>query len=273
MKDKQTIFSQFVMTLIVFLTAGMSACTNEELNHTLGNYLGNGSTIAKLDQNNNSTNPSGNATVSRPNSGHVTNNPRSNIHGNTALGPSCGTGKSNSICLGIKYIVYANSYGQGIVNQQEAFQNLEGINRVWSQCGIAFQIDQYLVANAQDYRLRYNPQEYDELNDIRRTFSDDVTLLVVTTGKWMGNLDGPANAWTNMPGEIVYGAVMESVVATFPNIIAHELGHYMNLDHNYSDTTNLMTQVIADNSVNLNQGQCQVARDGIQNYWQRMLRS
>ena len=55
------------------------------------------------------------------------------------------------------------------------------------------------------------------------------------------------------------GAVLEAEVADNSNIVAHELGHYLNLDH-VSDQTNLMNPVIYGYSKGLSENQCEEMR-------------
>jgi predicted Zn-dependent protease len=64
---------------------------------------------------------------------------------------------------------------------------------------------------------------------------------------------------------------MESAVGTYANIIAHELGHYLNLDH-WEDKANVMNAVIYEKSSKLLQEQCVTARAAISYYWKAMLR-
>src|SRR5690606_23873099 len=129
-------------------------------------------------------------------------------------------------CLALKYVVYENSVGVPVINEEQVLANIRAINSVWSVCGIAFQVDDLVSTDPTDYGLRYNTATSSELNSIRRTYSDRETLLVVTTGQWSGSLGaGAANAWTMMPGGGIYGAILESVVARSSNLIAHELGH------------------------------------------------
>ena len=188
------------------------------------------------------------------------------------VGTSCKSNDSNQICLGLKYVVYKNSKGESVVSQPDAVKNVDNINKLWKQCGIAFQIDEFVAADAPTDKLSHNPANMGELDDIRKVYSDANTLLVVTTGKWdrsgsLGNTG--ANAWTSMPGEDLYGAIHESTVGTFSNIMAHELGHYLNLDH-MNDESDLMNPIIADSSTKLTQQQCASARASVSTYWQRI---
>ena len=186
----------------------------------------------------------------------------------------CSVKDENNFCLGLKYIAYKNSNGRPVISADQAKENVTSINQIWSQCKITFKIDSFESVDPDEYSLKYNTSDSIELNDIRKTFDDQSHLLVVTIGKWdrsgtLGNTG--ANAWTSMPGESMMGVVMESTVATFSNIIAHELGHYLNLDH-MKDKSDLMNPIIYDSSTSLNLSQCQQARLAVETYWQHMLR-
>jgi hypothetical protein len=74
-----------------------------------------------------------------------------------------------------------------------------------------------------------------------------------------------------MPGDAPYGVVLEKPVDTYSNIVAHELGHYLNLAH-AGDTGDLMNPIIYDNSTVLSEYQCSAARDAATTYWQSMMR-
>ena len=196
-------------------------------------------------------------------------------HGPRSVGSSCSEGSgSDRICLGVKLVTYQDSMGQPVINSSEAAANQRGINQVWNQCNIGFQIEDYQAVDPNTYGLRYNTAENFELDGIRRNFNDDSNLLVVVTGAWdrTGSLGATgANAWTAMPGESLLGVVLESSVGTFANIIAHELGHYLGLGHE-SDASDLMNPIIYDSSTTLSQYQCSSARSTAMSYWQRMIR-
>ena len=192
----------------------------------------------------------------------------------TTVGPTCHSADPNQICLGLKYVVYNTTAGTPVVSQQQSIDNIDGINSVWNSCGIKFQIDQFLPVTPQSENLVYNTSSYSELDEIRSDFATKTDLLVVTTGSWdrsgtLGNTG--ANAWTTMPDGGLYGVVLESPVGTYVNIIAHELGHYLNLDH-VSDTSNLMSPIIYSSSTGLTTNQCQEARSAVQYFWAKMLR-
>jgi len=190
------------------------------------------------------------------------------------VGPTCVDGDSNTLCLALKYVVYDDSTGKPVVSQDDAVKVVQQINQAFSQCNIAFQMEEYVAANPADYKLDFNTSNQSDLDNIRKAFMNDSTLLVTTTGKWdrsgsLGNTG--ANAWTAMPGEGTYGAILEDSVGTFGLIIAHGLGHYLNLDH-VSDEADLMNPVIYDSSTRLDPSQCETARSAANSYWNNMLR-
>jgi hypothetical protein len=128
--------------------------------------------------------------------------------------------------------------------------------------------------NPSTQNLAYETANNEDLTSIRAAFTTETSLLVVLTGTWnrTGSLGGTAaNAWTAMPGDGPYGAILEQPVADFPNIIAHELGHYMNLPH-VSDTSDLMNPIIYPTSGSLTADQCETARSAATSYWSKMLR-
>jgi hypothetical protein len=62
-----------------------------------------------------------------------------------------------------------------------------------------------------------------------------------------------------MPGSDNLGSVLESTVASFGNIYAHEIGHQLNLVH-VADTLDVMDPTIYTNSTELNTSQCAAAQ-------------
>lgn len=187
------------------------------------------------------------------------------IRGRSAPGP---------LCLALRYVVYRDSYGAPVETEKEAASNIDAVNRIWRECGIQFQVDRYEAVVPSEHRLRYRTAEYGELEEIRRRFRTEKELLVVTTGDWdrSGSLGMSwANAWTNLPGEPNLGAILESSVSGHANVLAHELGHYLSLDH-ASDSRDLMSPVIFPGSVRLSREQCDSARWAARAFWKRMLR-
>ena len=186
----------------------------------------------------------------------------------------CKSTDPDQICLALKYSVYQDRSGKPVVSQDAAVANIREVDEVWRQCKISFEIENFVGVNPDQDELSFEPSEMNELDSIRRRLNDPDHLLVVTTGSWnrAGSLGGTsANAWTAMPWEDLYGAILEKPVARFSNIIAHELGHYLNLDH-VNDSRSLMNPVIYDHSTYLSPEQCESARSAVQSYWQKMVR-
>jgi hypothetical protein len=189
-------------------------------------------------------------------------------------GTGCGSPDRDHLCVGVKYVAYTDATDSPVISRSRAQENLDEINAVWSQCNLSFRMDSFAAVDPTDFRLRYQPADFYELNEIRETFGEDDTLLVVTTGTWdrRGSLGGTsANAWTTLPGSGPYGAVLERPVGAFPNIIGHELGHYLNLLH-VSDAADLMNAVIYGSSTRLTSAQCDTARSTVLYFWSRTIR-
>lgn len=194
--------------------------------------------------------------------------------GSSGVGPTCRSSDSAKLCLALKYVVYKDSAGASVVSEAEAIQNLVAINGVWASCNLGFQIDEFAAIRPEDHGLRYRTSNYPELDDIRSEFGSPKALLVTTTGAWdrtgsLGNTG--ANAWTSLPSSGPFGAILERNVGTYPNIIGHELGHYLNLLH-ASDAANLMNAVIYTTSIKLSSAQCNTARSAARAFWSAMLR-
>lgn len=192
----------------------------------------------------------------------------------TVGGESCGGGKPGRLCLALRYVVYRDEAGEDVLSREDALRNLRRINEVWGRCNLAFQIESFEVVAPAEHGLAYRTQGLPELDDIRDAFGDENTLLVATTGPWSrkGSLGrNRANAWTAMPGNGPYGVVLEKSVARYGNIIAHELGHYLNLLH-VSDAAELMNPVIYSDSTRITSEGCATARQTARTHWARMLR-
>jgi hypothetical protein len=176
----------------------------------------------------------------------------------------------------VVYVSYQQSQlgSEPIVSEAEVVRNLREVSRIWEPCGIRFQLDHYYAVEPAAYRLRFNAADYTELDESLRLFGSDSSLLVLATGKWdrTGGLGGsPANAWTLAPGGRLHGSVLESSVAQDFRIMAHELGHYLNLGH-VADPGDLMNPVIFEGSTRLDEEQCTTAREAVLNFWKKMLR-
>lgn len=168
----------------------------------------------------------------------------------------------NHLTLATKYVAYANGQGNPVVDVQTAKGLFAEINRLYAPCNLHFRVEEYVPVNPESVGLDYSPSSMGQLNTIRKAFEDNTKVLVINTGSWnsSGGLgaDG-ANAWTMMPGEYPSGAVIESVVAKNAPLVAHEIGHHLNLDH-VSSASNMMNPVIYDTSTSLTPRQCESVR-------------
>jgi hypothetical protein len=190
---------------------------------------------------------------------------------NTTRGDDCQTSDQNHICLGIKYVVYKDSSNNTTVSEQQAESTIQRVNDIWRQCDLSFYIENFLTITPAEYGLKYQTAHYSELSAIREKFLDNNTFLIVSTGPWdrSGSLGSTgANAWTAMPGGPPYGIVIERTVSTNANLIAHELGHYLNVLH-VRDRGALMNPIVYTHSTNIPEDQCDTARSAAIYFWQK----
>ena len=183
---------------------------------------------------------------------------------NNVVLESCHSSDPEKICIGLKYVTYTDAQKKPVTDLALAKTNVAEFNRIWAKCGIAFQLERYDAIQPADFSLNYSVTGETDL--IRRTFEEDTRFVIVSSGPF--NF-GSANAWTNSPGSPPYGVIVEANTANYASVIAHELGHYMNLDH-VGDSTNLMNAVIY--STGLTNSQCTAARSSVRSFWPHMLR-
>lgn len=193
----------------------------------------------------------------------------------TAVGSTCVNSDPNHICLALKFVVYQDSAGKAVASSADVLKDLGLINQVWSQCNIGFQVEEYDPVDPTQFGLVFNTANTSDLDRIRNVFDEDARFLLVTTGAW--NRNGTlgqtgANAWTAMPGGGPYGSIFEAPVATYGPIFAHELGHYLNLEH-VADSTDVMNPVIYTTSTKLTAGQCGIARATASGFWSAVTRT
>jgi hypothetical protein len=191
--------------------------------------------------------------------------------GDGQTGPSVGAScqsASGQPCIAVKYVSYTDTSGNPVATQQDALTDLQTMNSIWAQCNITYEIETYFLADPSQYGLNFSPSDLSELDNVREAFGDDYKLVMITTGPWnrSGTLgQSTANAWTAMPGSDNLGSVLESVVSSFGNIYAHEIGHQLNLIH-VPDTLDVMDPTIYTNSTELNSGQCASAQSQAGSY-------
>lgn len=170
------------------------------------------------------------------------------------------------LTLALKMVSYQDAQGQPILSQDQAKKVVDGINALYATCNLSLVLEDYQSVKPGDQGLALNPSTMAELDQIRAKYNDPSRLFVVDTGRWdpSGGLgaDG-ANAWTMMPGEATSGAVLESTVADNAPLVAHELGHYLNLDH-VQNPSDMMNPVIYPESTQIESWQCDQMRDAAQ---------
>ena len=180
----------------------------------------------------------------------------------------------NESCLALRFVSYQDPTGRPVVNQDEAKQTVAGINSVWAGCGIQFTLESYELVAPNDFGVAFNPSQFFELDLIRSRFVQDQSLLIVASGPWAQGSQLQAygaNAWSTGPFLQSPGIVVEQAMAHYANLIAHELGHSLNLPH-LSDAMDLMNPVVFPNSTRLYEQQCEVAQDSLTEHWGAALR-
>jgi hypothetical protein len=169
---------------------------------------------------------------------------------------AAGTG---TMTLALKFVEFTQG-GKPVATQDTINKVVAGINQLYAQCNLKVKAEQVTQVDPAQYGLTYSESSMDVMEKIRTPFDDAKYLVVTDTGAWDHAAMGPANAWTAMPGQSPSGAVLESLVADNGNITAHELGHYLNLDH-VSDESNMMNPIIYDASTHITSAQCQEMRN------------
>jgi hypothetical protein len=166
----------------------------------------------------------------------------------------------DTITRAVRVVGLQDSAGKTTLSQDSATKLLSDVSRSYSQagCKIQFNLESFTAVNAKDKNLEYNTSDMGELDQYRSAFDDGKSMLVVDTGAWASSMH-PANAWTAMPGESKMGAIFEASVADFYQIVGHELGHYLGLDH-VDDSTNMMNPVIDTFSTKITPEQCNTMR-------------
>lgn len=174
------------------------------------------------------------------------------------------------ITLALRFVEYEEG-GVPVLNQAGAIKITQEMNAIYSACKIRFKLEDYAPVIPENYGLNFHTSSMGELDRIRAQFDQPNRLVIVNTGSWNHATMGSANAWTAMPGEHAAGAIIEAPVASFSAIVAHELGHYLSLDH-ATDSTNLMNPIIYPDSIRLSTFQCEQMRETARGFWAGSLR-
>ncbi len=162
------------------------------------------------------------------------------------------------LTLALKFVEFTRN-GIPVMSVDQLKPAVHQMNTLFMQCGMRLRVEEVQQVDPTHYGLSFNVSAVSAMNSIRAPFDADNALVVVNTGSWDHNLMGPANAWTAMPGSNPSGAVLEASVADNGNILAHELGHYLNLDH-ANDSANLMNPIIYNDSTVITRAQCEQMR-------------
>jgi hypothetical protein len=164
---------------------------------------------------------------------------------------------SAPLILAAKFVEYTDpSTGNPVLSIEQASTLVDGINKIYSQCGIQIKLDQYQAVDPSTKNLPFSLSSMPDLDPIRKDFDDPHEIVIVNTGPWNHASIGSANAWTAMPGDQPAGAVVESTVATDAPVVAHELGHYLGLDH-MKRASNAMNPIIYGDSTKFEVWQCE----------------
>ena len=172
---------------------------------------------------------------------------------------TAGPDASGAITLALKFVEFSGKDGKPVISQDQANQVVTQINGLYAQCNLRVKLGEYVAVDPAKYSLDYSLSSMGAMDSMRAPFDTDQELVIVNTGAWDHGSMGPANAWTAMPGQSPSGAVLEASVADNANIVAHELGHYLNLDH-VNDQANLMNPVIYGDSTHISASQCDEMR-------------
>jgi hypothetical protein len=167
----------------------------------------------------------------------------------------------------LKIVSYEDSSGTPSLTKEQAVALVAGVNSIWQTCDIAFEIGEYVSIDPTTVGLTYGAGSQNELGTIRQKFATGTTFLLAATGPWSGSYI----AWTVLPGAGPYGAVVDAEYASDKVAVAHELGHYMGLDHS-GTSGNVMYAIVYSNDTNVTSSQCAATRATNEQYWQAMLR-
>jgi hypothetical protein len=186
--------------------------------------------------------------------------------------------------IAVRYLSFTDSNGTAVVNQGEVQEAMDYASRIWAQCGIGFRLENFQEIQAESIGTRFNPANYSELDQMRINTQQDTDLIFIATGKWnrSGTLGSSgSNCFSSFPGDEAEGIVCEKSSAASPTMIAHEVGHWVDLRHTNSPSTdgvddtnagnvgnNLMDHFVGPSNTEMTRGQCARARSAIAE-WRR----
>jgi len=182
-------------------------------------------------------------------------------------GKSCKSSDPDFQCMALKVVSYEDSQMPSVLSEAKALELVDQMNAVWSPCKIGFQMESYLSINPITVGLDFHPNWRTQSTQVRSTFSDSQSFLVVATGSF----SSATIAVTQMPGYAPFGTLVEEQYADNPLTVGHELGHYMGLYH-LRNSTNLMNPYIGPHTENLTASQCEIARSTNRSNWVHMMR-
>ncbi|MEO5971707.1 MAG: zinc-dependent metalloprotease family protein [Bdellovibrionia bacterium] len=163
--------------------------------------------------------------------------------------------QSLPLTMALKFVEFFREDGKPILSKDSVKELVARINPYFQSCRIRFQMEAYRALDSASYGLSFKVQSSEDMKVFRKPFDDSRYLVVINTQNWDHEKMGSANAWTAMPGESPSGVVMEAPVASYPGLVAHELGHYLSLNH-VSNVKNLMNPIIYGTSTFFTAEQC-----------------
>jgi hypothetical protein len=167
------------------------------------------------------------------------------------------------LVLAVKFVPYVGGDGRPVLSESRARAMIEEVNRIYSRCDLRLRLELYHAVRPETAGLAFEARTMKDLNRIREPFDDPRFIVVITTGPWRHESMGKAHAWTMMPGEAPAGTVIDGGVAGNAALLAHEIGHYLNLEHE-KVSGNLMNPLIFGDATLLSAQQCQELRASAQ---------